>query len=148
MTGLLHALMHTKGCAIIECDHKSGRRFFSKVPSAQPEYTVILWQCIFQARQRIINLGYGQLRIEWIKAHLAADVAVSQGLCPAKWLANATADIYADTVAAHFQVSTAQLSEFRTHADQSVQILKRLVAIAVKLAPSARAASRIVGGAS
>ena len=38
MTGLLHALMHTKGDAIIECDSKAVWRIFSKGPSAQPEY--------------------------------------------------------------------------------------------------------------
>ena len=74
-------------------------------------------------------------------------MAVAQGQCPGKWLANAISDIYADTAAAHFEVSEQQLQEFKTHSEQSVRIIKRLVAIAVKLAPAARAASRIVSGA-
>ena len=75
-------------------------------------------------------------------------MAVAQGECPGKWLAKTISDIYADTAAAHFQVSEQQLQQFKTHSEQSVRILKRLVAIAVKLAPAARAANRITSGAS
>ena len=38
MIGLLHALMHTKGDAIIECDNKSVWRIFSKGLSARSTY--------------------------------------------------------------------------------------------------------------
>ena len=64
----------------------------------------MLLHCISRARQHMINLGYGQLRVEWIKAHLAAEVAVSQGLCPAEWLANAIADSLADKAAELMQL--------------------------------------------
>ena len=47
----------------------------------------LLFSCVRQAR---IDRGHGVLHIEWIKPHLKAEVAVSQGVCPVKWLANAT----------------------------------------------------------
>ena len=53
MTGLLHALMHTKGDAIIECDNKAVWRIFSKGPSAQPEYNGLLWHFVSFGRGSI-----------------------------------------------------------------------------------------------
>ena len=89
----------------------------------------------FSARQHRINLGYGQFRIEWIKAHLAAEVAVSQGLCPAKWLANAIADSMADKAAELMQLSSEQHVKIQANTELSELVLRRLVAVAIKVAP-------------
>ena len=102
----------------------------------------------FQGCESRYDLGYGSIQLKWIKSHLKADVAIAQGQFPGKWLANAISDIHVDNAAAHFQLPNAQLQEVKVQAEQSVQMLKLLVAIAVKLAPAARAASRIVSGAS
>ena len=115
MAGVLHALLHTKGDAIVECDNRAVWRIFSKGPTAQPKHNGMLWHCIFRARQQRIDLGYGQLHLLWIKAHVAIDVAVAQGMCPFKRLAHATADILADRAAELVQLSNEQLS--RIHDD-------------------------------
>ena len=148
MTGLLHALLHTKGEAVFQCDNKGVFNTFLKGPLAQPRYNGILWNLIFRAAKNRYELGHGNIQVEWIKSHLSADVAAVQGLCPGKWLANAISDILADTAAGHFQMSEQQLQLLKTHSEQSVRMLKHLVAIAVMLAPAARAASRISSGAS
>ena len=38
MAGLLPALLHTKGDAVVECDNKAVWRILSKGPKAQPEH--------------------------------------------------------------------------------------------------------------
>ena len=103
MTGLLHALLHTKGDAVFQCDNKGVWRTFCKGPRAQPRHNGILWNLIFKAAKNRHDLGYGSIQLEWIKSHLKADVAIAQGQCPGKEFANAIADIYADNAAAHFQ---------------------------------------------
>ena len=95
MTGLLHALLHTKGDAIFQCDNRGVWCTVPKGPRAQPRHNGILWNLIFRAAKNRHDLGHGSIQIEWIKGHLKADVAVVQGLCHGKWLANAISDIYA-----------------------------------------------------
>ena len=96
ITGLLHALRHTKGDAIIECDNRSVFRTFSKRPSAKPIYNSCLWHAVFCAVRERAALGFGTLNIDWIESHTKADVALHQGVCPYKWVANATADALAN----------------------------------------------------
>ena len=109
MTGLLHALLHTKGEAISQCDNKGVFITFLKGPRAQPSFNGILWNLISRAAKNRCELGHGNIQVEWIKSHLSADVAAVQGLCPGKWLADAISDIIADTAAGHFQMSGQQL---------------------------------------
>ena len=103
---------------------------FLKGPRAQPSFNGILWNLISRAAKNRYDLGHGNIQVEWIKGHLKADVAVAQGLCHGKWLANAISDIYADTAAGHFQMSEQQWQKLIMHSEQSVRILTRLVAIA------------------
>ena len=104
-----------------------------KGPSAQPQFNGSLWHAIFKAAQLGCDNGYDCLRLEWMKSHLTSDVAQAHSQCPAKWLANATADLFADRAAELFQLSSQELLDIRLRSEQFVFILKRLVAIAIKL---------------
>ena len=55
--------------------------------------------CFFVAAREPFSLGFGSLIVEWIKSHVKADVAVLQGVCPYKWVANAAADLLANRAA-------------------------------------------------
>ena len=104
----------------------------------------MLWHCIFRARQHRISLGYGQLRTQWINAHIAADVAVSQGVCPAKWLANAIADTMAGRAAELVQLTAADHSKIRENSALSNLVLRRLVAVAIQVAPPRVSTTRVI----
>ena len=61
ITALLHALRHTKGDALIECDNRSVFRTFSKGPSAKPIDNSSLWHAVFCAVRERAALGFGTL---------------------------------------------------------------------------------------
>ena len=144
MTGLLHALLHTEGDATVQCDNTGVWRTFVKGPHAQPGHNGNLWHLIFRAAQARYENAHASFHLEWIKSHLISDVASAQGQCPGKLLANAIADVFADRAAELVQLSSPEIIQLRVQSERTISILKRLVAIAVKLAPVARVASRVV----
>ena len=117
ITVLLHALRHTKGDALIECDNRSVFRTFSKGPSAKPIYNSCLWHVVFCAVKERADLGFGTLNIEWIKSHVKAEVALHQGECPYKWVANATADALANRAAELVQLFEHDLGAIKSRSE-------------------------------
>ncbi len=100
--------------------------------------------CCFYAVKERADLGFGTLNIEWIKSHVKAEVALHQGECPYKWVANATADALANRGAELVQLSESDLGAIKARSELSTCILRRLVAIAIKLAPASTVASRVM----
>ena len=140
----MHALRHTKGDAVIQCDNWSVCRTFSKGPSAKPIYNSLLWHEVFVAARERFSLGFGCLTVEWIKSHTRADVAVLQGVCPYKWNANAAADLLANRAAELVQHASEDLGIIKARSELSKLVLRRLVAIAIKLAPASSAGARVI----
>ena len=89
-------------------------------------------QFVFLAARESSSLGCGKITIEWIKSHTKADVAVLQGTCPFKWVANAAADALAIRAAELVQHSSEDLGAIRARSELSKLVLRRLVAIAIK----------------
>ncbi len=86
ITALLHALRHTKGAALIECDNRSVFGTFSKGPSAKPIYDSCLRHAVFCAVKERAVLGFGTLNIEWIKSHVKAELCTRVNALTSGWL--------------------------------------------------------------
>ena len=63
---------------------------------------------------------------------------------PGKWVANATADALANRAAELVQLSQRDLGVLKSRSELSTSVFRRLVAIAIKLAPTSRVGSRVI----
>ena len=140
-TALLHALRTTTGYAVFLCDNIGVVKRFGRLAKRenQSKENGLLWQQIAQARHARLVRGHGVLEVVWIPSHLTYENAINMGYKGGQWVINSTADRLAGHAAGYFSSKPGRcdaVKQIQENTELSHLILRRLVDIAVHLAPS------------
>jgi hypothetical protein len=138
ITAILATLMTTKGDVIYRCDNEQVAKTYNNGSRAQPTKNGLLWMAIHNARQERMQSGYGQMLVEWLPSHSTLTEAKRQGICLARWAANHIADAMAGAAAGTSAMRNAERAQgILDNNGQTGQVLKRLVAVALEIDPTA-----------
>ena len=131
-TAILHALRTTKGDAPFLCDSERVALTYAK--GASGTANGLLWQAIWEARQRRLQLGYGSIEVTLLPSHTNWEDIEKAGIIPIHWAANHLAA--AKWLSQKFQAENDQLLD---NSKAASEVLTRLMEVACIISPSTKA---------
>ena len=137
-TAILQALLVTSGDAPYICDNEQVAKTYNQGSGGTANG--LLWQAIWQARQRRAAEGHGCLRVQWMPSHMNLAEAGQEGIPPTHWSVNYIADTLATHAAKHFAQIHRDENAKLFESDKLVQeVLNRLIEVAIVISPSSKA---------
>ena len=137
ITHILHMLNFTSGACTYIVDNLRVAEQFNKGQAFVPGSNGLLWHSVNTARQQRLQRGHGFFEIIWMPSHRSFEYCCKNGYSPDHWFANQLADKLASQAALRYAMHSCEHHGIVRQQNLVYDILRRLVGIAIAIAPQA-----------
>ena len=133
----MHMINYTSGNCAYVADNLRVTQQYNKGFNFSLVANGLLWHAVNQARKERIANGQGVFEIVWMPSHRTFEYCSNLNYPPIYWYANQLADKLASQAAVRYAISSGEYHDIIKQASLCNDILRRLVGIAVAIAPQA-----------